>query len=300
MARVLLISNPVAGRHDAEVADTVRRTFAAAGWQVDWRQTVGPRDANRFAADAVGAGVDVVAVLGGDGTTMQVAAALAGTNVTLGLLPGGTGNVLAGNLRIPPAPVPAAELILRGRSRVIDLGRIERDDGPHYFGVACGAGADARVMGGTDSEEKKRLGIGGYFNALFRVIPTIRSAWFKITVDGDVLEGRASLAMVLNCGEMIPPLVRVRREAVPDDGLFDVLAIAADTPWEVARGFWRALTNVFLDTGETAYLRYARGREVTIETDPVEPVQYDGDLAGTTPVTAVIQPHVLRVMAPEP
>ena len=108
------------------------------------------------------------------------------------------------------------------------------------------------------------------------------------------------MVLILNCGEMIPPLVRVRREAAPDDGVFDVVAVAADTPWQVARGFWRVLANVALDTGGTAYLRYARGTEVTIEADPPEPVQFDGDLAGETPVTAVVEPGAIRVMAPEP
>ncbi|MCC7131047.1 MAG: hypothetical protein IT352_00280, partial [Gemmatimonadales bacterium] len=76
--------------------------------------------------------------------------------------------------------------------------------------------------------------------------------------------------------------------------------VSADTPWEAVRGVWRAMANVMFETGETAYLRYARGREITIEADPIEPVQFDGDLAGSTPVTAVVQPGALRVMAPEP
>ena len=299
MARCVLITNPVASRTSPDVADTVVRKFRAAGWSIDLLETRRPEDSRAFAAEAVAAGTDVVAVFGGDGTTMQAAAALVGTDVTLGLVPGGTGNVLAGNLRIPPRPVQAAELILRGRPRRIDLGRIERSDGFHYFGVACGAGADALVMGGTPTEAKRRYGIGGYFDALFKLIPAIRSTRFTVTVDGKPLSMEAATVMVLNCGELIPPVVRARREARPDDGIFDVIALAADSPWEAVRGVTRALANVVLETGETGYVRYARGREVTIEADPPEPVQFDGDLAGTTPVTAVIQPGVLRVVAPE-
>lgn len=298
MARVLLISNPVAARTDADTADTVRRMFRAAGWSVDSRETAVASDAKRFAGEGVDAGVDVVAVFGGDGTTMQVAGALAGTGIPLGIVPGGTGNILAGNLGVPTSPMAAAELILRGRPRRIDLGRIERETGPEYFGVACGAGADARIMGGTGAEMKRRLGIGGYLSTLFKAVPAIRSTSLRLTVDGRTVESQAAVVLVLNCGVLIPPLVNVRREARPDDGVFDVIAIAADSPWQVVRGFWRTLANVVLDTGDTGYLSYERGTEVTIETDPPEPVQFDGDLAGVTPVTAVIQPGVLEVMAP--
>lgn len=298
MARVLLIGNPVAARHDPEVAATVTRIFGAAGWIVDFRITTGPLDARLFAAEAVAGGIDVVAVFGGDGTTMQAAAAMVGTDAVLGLVPGGTGNLLAGNLRVPTSPVQAAELIIRGQARRIDLGRIERADGVHYFGVACGAGADARIMGGTPTEDKRRLGIGGYFGALFREVPRIRSSRFRVTVDGRMLDRAASVCLVLNCGEIIPPFVRAVREAEPDDGLFDVLVMAADSPWQVVRGMSRALANVMFETGSTPYLSHIRGTVVTIETEQPEPVQYDGDLAGLTPLTAVMQPAVLRVVAP--
>jgi len=299
MAKALLIANPVAARTSPEVTETVRRIFRAAGWQIDVRETAAATDSRRFADEAVRSGVDVVAVFGGDGTTMQAAAALVGTDVALGLVPGGTGNILAGNLRVPTGPVQAAELILAGRSRRIDLGRIERESGPQYFAVACGAGADARIMGGTPVDSKRRFGIGGYFNTLFRVLPEVRSTRFTLTVDGERMAIQAAVVLILNCGELIPPLVRVRREAVPDDGFFDLIALAADTPWEVVRGVWRAIQNVVVGTGETRYLWYARGQAITIDADPPEPVQFDGDPDGETPVTAVIQPGAIRIMAPE-
>ena len=298
MARVILIGNPVAARHDPEVAATVIRIFRAAGWDVDFRVTGGPLDARRFAAAAVADGVDVVAVFGGDGTTMQAAAAMVGSDTVLGLVPGGTGNLLAGNLRVPTSPVQAAELIIRGQPRRIDLGRIERADGIHYFGVACGAGVDARIMGGAVPEDKRRLGIGSYFGSLFRELPLIRSSGFRVTVDGQPFEREASVCMVLNCGEIIPPFIRAVREAAPDDGVFDVLVLAADSPWQAFRGVTRALANVLLETGPTPYLLHIRGTVVTVETEYPEPVQYDGDLAGLTPVTAVMEPGAIRVVAP--
>jgi diacylglycerol kinase (ATP) len=298
MARALLLMNPIATRTHPTAAAAVQAVFRKAGWQTDLVETVAPGDSYAFSRRAVEDGTDVIAVFGGDGTTMQVARALVGTDVTLGLVPGGTGNVLAGNLRIPMNPVRAAELLVRGRPRRIDLGRLERSDGIHYFGVACGAGADARIMGGTATHEKRRWGIGGYFATLFRQLPLIRSSDYAMEVDGKAIHFRAALAMVLNCGELIPPLVRVRREARPDDGLLDLLVVAADSPWQCARGVFRAIQNTYFGTGETPYLMYGQGREITIRTAAPEPVQYDGDVMGETPVTATVVPGALCVVAP--
>ena len=299
MARAVLISNPIASRTTPELADTVLRTFRAGGWLIDWRETTSPLDARRFALEAVGSGADVVAVLGGDGTTMQAAAGLVGSEVPLGLVPGGTGNVLAGNLRIPSGPIQAAELIVRGRSRPIDLGRLDRPDGVHYFGVACGAGADARVMGATPTDIKRKMGIGGYVTTLLQHISEIRSAPFRITIDGQTIASRAALVLILNCGEIIPPLIRVSRMAVPDDGWFDVVAFEMDSPWQGVRRFLRVLSDVALDTGDTGYVYYGRGREIRIEADSPEPVQSDGDVLGETPLTAIMQAGAIRVMAPD-
>jgi diacylglycerol kinase family enzyme len=130
------------------------------------------------------------------------------------------------------------------------------------------------------------------------MLPTIRSARYTLTVDGKTVDFRASVALVLNCGELIPRLVRVRRGARPDDGLLDLVVVAADSVWQCARGVFRTMQNVYLGTGETSYLMYGQGREITIATETPEPVQYDGDPAGETRVTAVVVPGAISVIAP--
>jgi diacylglycerol kinase family enzyme len=174
--------------------------------------------------------VDVVAVFGGDGTTMQAAAALVGTEVSLGVIPGGTGNLLAGNLRIPSAPVRAARALVTATPRLFDLGRMERADGPHFFAVACGAGYDARVMAETASEQKRRWGMGAYVATTLRLMGELRSTPQIEGVDG--------------------------------------------------------------------YVRYARGREIRVETDPVQPVQLDGEAGGETPFTVTVVPRAIRILVP--
>ena len=114
MSRALLITNPAAARTQPRAVQAVMRTLRGAGWSAEVLATGGPGDARRLAEYGVTEGVDVVAVFGGDGTTMQAAAALVGTDVTLGVIPGGTGNLLAGNLRIPASPERAARALARG------------------------------------------------------------------------------------------------------------------------------------------------------------------------------------------
>ncbi len=299
MGRVLLIANPVAARTNDPARHRVVEYLGREGWQVEMAVTTGPDDARALASEGVAAGVDAVAVFGGDGTSMQAAAALIGTGVPLALIPGGTGNLLAGNLRIPTNPVRAARALVRGKRRVIDLGRVVLSDGDHYFGVACGAGVDAAVMGGTQTANKRRWGIGAYFASTFRVLPTIRSALCTITVDGSCFDVQAALVLIMNCGEMIPPLVRVRPEINPEDGILDLVAIAADTPWEGIRGLLRVVFDGRREEiRETSYIRYARGSRFTVTASEPMPVQFDGDPVGTTPLTAEVMPGALTVMVP--
>ena len=298
MTRALIITNPAAARTRPESVEVVEQVLRRGGWDVQVLATGGPGDARRLADEAVRERMDVVGVFGGDGTTMQAAASLVGTRTALGVLPGGTGNLLAGNLRIPTDPRRAAEALLAGAPRPFDLGRVERDDGVHYFAVACGAGIDARVMAETPAAEKRKWGMAAYFATTFRILPEIRSSLYHITVDGQEYEMRASLLVVANCAEVIPPFIKFRRGMAFDDGFFDVVALRADTLVESVRAFWQFLVETDKATGIAGLVGHARGRVVTVRTDPVLPMQLDGDLAGTTPFTAEVVPGAIQVIAP--
>src|SRR5216117_664002 len=133
MTRALLITNPFAARAHARAVTTIRDILHGGGWSVEVRSTAGPGDARRIAEESRAIGFDVLVSHGGDGTAMQVAAGITGTGTALGLVPGGTGNVLAGNLRLPRSTASAARALLKARREPIDLGVVERADGPHYL-----------------------------------------------------------------------------------------------------------------------------------------------------------------------
>lgn len=296
MARVLVIMNPAAARTTLATARSVEQVFRQHGWGTEILATGGDGDARRLAEYGVAQGVDVVAVLGGDGTTMQAAAALVGTDVALGLVPGGTGNILAGNLRLPKSPTRAAELILRGKPYPLDLGRVERPDGVHYFGVAAGAGIDARVMTETRPEQKRRWGVGAYFGTMIRVLPDLRSVPFVVTVDGAEFTTDAALVLVTNCGEMVPPFFRLRSDTSPEDGLLDVVVARANSVWDGVRVLREALRPKAEVAANPDFLGFARGREVIVTPQETLPVQLDGDGQGVTPFTATVVPGAIRVM----
>jgi YegS/Rv2252/BmrU family lipid kinase len=299
VARALLITNPAAARTEPLAVNAVIGTLRARGWQAEVLATGGPGDARRLAEYGLADGVDVVAVFGGDGTTMQAAAALVGSDVALGIIPGGTGNLLAGNLRIPPSAARAADVLVRGRSRRLDLGRMSRDGGTQYFAVACGVGMDARVMAGTASEHKRRWGMGAYVATTLRLIAQVRSSTHHVTVDGVEYDANAAMILVANCGEVIPPFVRLKSGIRPDDGLLDVIALRADSLGQSVRAVWDLLREPEVHGGPGTFVGYARGEEITISTpEGPEPVQLDGESAGDTPFTATVVPGAIRIMVP--
>jgi diacylglycerol kinase (ATP) len=300
--RALLIANPNAARTEASTLLAVESTIRDAGWELEVRATGGPGDARRLAAQAVEDDFDVVAVFGGDGTTMQAAAALVGTGTSLGLIPGGTGNLLAGNLRLPINPIRAAQVMVNGVPRAIDLGRLPLPDGDHYFAVAAGAGVDARVMVETDSAAKHRWGMWAYVATTFRVLSEIRNIPFRITIDGKLHEADAAMVLIANCGEVFPRVVRLGPGISPQDGELDLIAVRANTVGETVRAVWDLVTERTGTFGQDVMVGYARGREFTVEVadGKVHPVQYDGEPGGQTPFSVSVMPRALQVMMPRP
>jgi diacylglycerol kinase (ATP) len=295
MTRALLITNPAAARTDARAVTTIRDTLRRGGWSVEVLATAHASDARRFATEGRTQGFDVFVCYGGDGTAMQIAAGAVGSGIPLGLVPGGTGNLLAGNLRLPRDPAAAARAILRGRPLAIDLGTVERSDGTRYFAVCCGTGFDAALMAATGADEKRRWKMAAYIARAFAALPGVTSPLHRITVDGVVRELPGAMVLVANCGELIPPFLRLREDIAPDDGWLDVLVLRAVGAVESLSAFfelWRRPRNGM------RRLWFGRGRVVRVEVleGPPRPMQHDGEPWGDTPFETRLLPGALPIL----
>jgi YegS/Rv2252/BmrU family lipid kinase len=244
-----------------------------------------PEHAGRFAAAAARRGGALI-VAGGDGLLRIVAQALAGSQTTLGILPGGRGNDFARTLGLPLDPVRACGVIAAGNTRSVDVGEV---DGRVFLGVAsCGLDSDVNRRA---NEAKLVRGRFVYVSALFGGLARWRMARFRLTVDGDETAFRGYTAAIANTGRYGGG-VRLAPEARIDDGLLDVITIRDVSRLRYLAMLPRAFSGTHVDG---RWVQAGRAREVHLEADRRFVIYADGDPIGETPATVGIRPGALRV-----
>lgn len=250
-------------------------------------------------ARARGSYYDAVFTLGGDGTAMEAAGALAGTPQPLGVLAGGTGNLLARALGIPMDPRKAVPLLLSGEVLEIDLGRIEGPEPHHRFAVAAGVGIDASMVAETPSWLKRRLGVLAYTITATRAAlrAVLRREFFRVrlTVDGQVFESTAAAVMIANFGAVLSDRITFGPGIRCDDGMLDACMYSPRNLRDALRIMWRLLRKNF---ASDKTMLYRSGTHIRIETDPPHRVQADGELLGTTPIDVTVEPRAARLLVP--
>ena len=200
-----------------------------------------------------------------------------------GVIPGGTGNLLAGNLRIPAAPARAARRARDRTAKRFDLGRMDRPAGAQYFAVACGAGYDARVM----SETCRSTSAAGAWRRTSRrrsgSSARCGAAAHVITIDGVEWEANAAMVLVANCGEVIPPFIRLGPASVPTTACSTSSSCGPTASGRACGPSGICSGCPGPPAGEDTFVGYARGREIRVESTPTQPVQLDGEPGGLTP-----------------
>lgn len=297
MTRALVVGRRRKGRRIGQAIVETRRRLEGAGWTVEAVLVDGKPALRRHAARAVKAGFDIVVAVGGDGAVLQVVQALAETDVALGIVPMGTGNLLAGNLGIPGRPEQAADVLLTGGRRRIDVGRLKVGGRHELFTVACGIGFDAEVMKATRKRHKRRWGKLAYVASAIRQSRRVRNVAHEITIDGRAGTMMATQVFVANFGRM-GLAIEPRLEIVPDDGLLDVIVVRASGPLPGLLAGWEALRQGKLGKSSDGHVIRARARTVKVRTDPSRLVETDGSVIGATPIKVSIRPAALTVIVP--
>lgn len=291
--QIYVVVNPAAGQPEP-ILSTLDGVFKEADveWWVDITQKQG--DATRLAREAAEQGVDVVAAYGGDGTVMEVVNGLIGSDVTLGILPGGTGNVLSLELQIPQTLKEAAELVSAAEPTIrrLDVGKC----GSKHFLLRLSTGFNARQIRMTTRELRDQYGRLAYLIATLRALPSAEPVRFRFTLDSEQRDFEGMTCIVANAGSVgisglsLAPDIRI------DDGMLDVLAIR-----DFDLGALSSLAaSIAALPPEATELNHWQAREITIDSDPVQPVVADGEDIGETPVTVEAVPQAVPVIVPAP
>ncbi|GAA0933039.1 hypothetical protein GCM10009554_17910 [Kribbella koreensis] len=296
--RAAVIVNPIKVGDGVAFRRKVTRALAVRGFDDPlWLETREDDPGNAMAKRAIENESDLILVAGGDGTVRVVCAALSGTGIPVGVIPAGTGNLLARNLHIPLDLDDALERILDGRDRRIDLVKVSGDGlDTDHFAVMAGLGLDAAIITGAPPILKAQIGWTAY---LVSAAKNINHPSVKVRIvldDEEPVERRVRTVVVGNVG-MLQANIPLLPDARPDDGLIDVVVIAPRrvTQWPLV--FWRVMTR----TKRTEmYLERFTGRKVEITAAVDVQRQLDGDGIGPgRTLTAEVEPGSLVVRVPK-
>ncbi|MBI4326194.1 MAG: diacylglycerol kinase family lipid kinase [Chloroflexi bacterium] len=295
--RTCVIFNPMA---QGEKARRFRRILDTLGTHGVLKPTSAAGDARTLAAAAVREGYETIVAAGGDGTLNEVLNGLGDepegfARARLGLLPLGTVNVFAKELRLPMALAKAWKTIERGHEIRIDLPEVEftGDEPPRrrYFAQMAGAGLDARAIQLVDWELKKRIGQFAYILAAIKALrgPQAR---IRATHSSGAVEGE--LVLIGN-GRYYGGKLPMFHEADPCDGLVDVCVFPKVTWSILPRYAWGFLSEKLFKPGGTHYFQT---NALKLSSPSPVPMEVEGEVVGQLPATITVRRKILRVIVP--
>lgn len=288
--RIKIVVNPGAGQPQPVLA-ILNDTLGEAG--LDWDVAVTHKSGDGFAAakQAADEGYDLVCSCGGDGTVSEVAAALSGGSIPMGVLPGGTGNGLADDLGIPSDLKDAAALVASKAYdlRSVDVGRV----GNKLFVLRVTMGFEASVVEDATRELKDKYGWLAYAFASLRTLTDPPKAMYRVEVDGEIHEAEGLACIVANSASTGVMGMKLSDRVDVSDGQLDViiaestdLATWAESAADAAGG-----------SEPRSFCRW-RGTTIKVESTPVQSVLVDGEDGGRTPVAVSVLPGALKIAVP--
>jgi len=310
-----LIYNPIAGRKPKRRARQIQdaaAALAASGIKVKLAQTSGPGTAGQMAREEAQRGETVILVCGGDGTINEVINGLVPGEATLGILPGGTANIIAKELGLPHDPVRAARELPCWRPRRIALGRVtwpaagagptqDRSVDQRYFLSVSGVGFDAYVVYKLSAAFKMSLGVAAYVAEAVRQAMRHSFPVFVCKVDGPQFRGRefrGTFATIQRTG-----LYAGWLRLAPGARFFEPqLRVCLFKSRSRARYFVYAagvLARQHLRLSDVELLEAQRVSCAAADPEQRIHFELDGELAGELPATFEVVPEALTLLAPE-
>ena len=276
--QLAVVLNPSKVEDVAQFRSIVSSMAGESGWSAPtWLYTTVEDPGAGMAEAAAVSGADLVLVCGGDGTVREVCAELAGTGIPVGIVPAGTGNLLARNLEIPLFLRAAIDVALNGQDRAIDLVQVGGDgfDDTHFM-VMAGMGLDAAIMEGVNEDIKRRV---GWFAYVLSGVKALMSPVVKVEVSidgGEFASYRARTVVVGNVG-FLQAGMPLLPDAALDDGVLDVVLLHPKRFLS-----WVPLAARVLSKGKRVDDTIGRltGQSVTIRAASDTPRQLDGDSIG--------------------
>jgi diacylglycerol kinase (ATP) len=291
--KAFVILNPVAGKNAHEsVREALSRHFPASGIQYEVHETIKADKPGEIVRARLREGFDIAVAAGGDGTVSDVIDGLVGTSKPLGIIPTGTGNLIARELGVPENVEEAVKVIAGAQcSRRIDAMRI----GQRVFVLNVSIGVSASVIGDTTRENKKRFGRVAYIWATVLRMFTLKPRHLVVAVDGTAHGYRAVEVAIMNCGMLAKMLYPKGPEIRIDDGHLDVWILGLKTIHDYPRYIRGIMRGRPVDLARFI----SAGKSITVRSDVPQPVQADGDIIGTTPVEIELLPGAVTVLVPE-
>jgi diacylglycerol kinase (ATP) len=286
--KALMLVNPNARRGTAALEPVIAR-LEQAGIGVSIERFSSP---NEVSADIIRRGeeFDLAIVCGGDGTLNSAALGILATHLPMGILPMGTANDLARTLEIPDDLLRAADIIIAGKTRRVDLGEV---NGRPFFNVAS-IGLSADLAGGLTADAKKRWGKLAYALTALKVLA--RAKPFRATIISARGEQQVkTLQIAVGNGRHYGGGTVIEADAAIDDGHLDLYSLEQDSVWKLALMFGHFRRGMH---GAWEEVRTDKSVEFDIRTRQPMPVNTDGDIVTYTPAHFVIRPAAIEVFVP--
>ena len=260
LQKVLLIVNP-ASRRGGSLSRKAAAAFKRAGVDADVRMTEARGHGAQIAA-AIGSSYDAVFTLGGDGTAIEVIGALAHIGPPVGILPGGTGNIVARTLGTSARIGKAVTQLVHGDEARIDLGLLRTGE---RFAIGMGVGLDATMIANAPGPLKRRIGFFAYVVGALKAFARLEKFKVRLIVDGEVHEMRASAVLIANFGAVLNDLIAFGDGIQRDDGVLNACVYSPASVGDALRILWKMTRK---DFSPDRCIYYRSGSVFRIETDP--------------------------------